>query len=92
MIDIINQLEKKGISVKIYDPCVNFIEVKKQLKINLLKSLKDEKDKFDCILLAVAHKQFFKIGINNLRGFLKSKRAIYDLKYILKSNESDLRL
>ena len=44
------------------------------------------------IVLAVAHDQFKAIGGKAMRGFGKADHVIYDLKNVLDSQESDLRL
>ena len=46
----------------------------------------------DGILIAVAHDEFVNIGIDGIRKLGAPKHVIYDLKYVLKLNESDLRL
>ena len=47
---------------------------------------------YDGIILAVAHDQFRKMGQDVLRGFGKAEHLLYNLKYALGLEESDLRL
>ncbi|MEE4465729.1 Vi polysaccharide biosynthesis UDP-N-acetylglucosamine C-6 dehydrogenase TviB, partial [Azotobacter chroococcum] len=47
---------------------------------------------YDGIILAVAHHQFRSMGAPNIRRFGKPDHVLYDLKYLLKPDEADLRL
>ena len=47
---------------------------------------------YDCIILAMKHTQFESMGASFIRSLCKSAHIIYDLKYTLKADESDLRL
>jgi len=47
---------------------------------------------YDAILIAVAHHQFIEMGEKAIRALGKSEHVLYDLKYILPANASDLRL
>jgi hypothetical protein len=47
---------------------------------------------YDGIIMAVAHEHFIKMGENGIRKFGPKKHVLYDLKYILSADESDLRL
>ena len=44
------------------------------------------------ILLAVAHDQFVELGSDGIRQFGTPGHVLYDLKYILDADASDLRL
>jgi UDP-N-acetyl-D-galactosamine dehydrogenase len=44
------------------------------------------------MLVAVAHRQFIEWGAEKLRTFGKSRNVLYDLKYVLPQEASDLRL
>ena len=48
--------------------------------------------KYDAIILAVSHDDFIAMGVDELRSFTKDINIIYDLKYLLPIQESDLRL
>jgi UDP-N-acetyl-D-galactosamine dehydrogenase len=47
---------------------------------------------YDAIILAVAHHQFKDMGAAAIRALGKPTAVLYDLKYILSAQESDLRL
>ena len=85
------ELKKAGANVEIYDPIAEF-EVQSDM-IDGFKLLSDiEPNKYQCAIFAVAHDNFKKININELRKKLKTNSIIADLKYIFNINESDIRL
>ena len=47
---------------------------------------------YDAIIIAVAHDEFKKMAIGDFRALLKPRGIIYDLKYVIPSADSDLRL
>jgi UDP-N-acetyl-D-galactosamine dehydrogenase len=42
--------------------------------------------------MTVAHQQFAEMGVEQIRALGKSAHVLYDLKYILPADASDLRL
>ncbi|MGR9053105.1 MAG: Vi polysaccharide biosynthesis UDP-N-acetylglucosamine C-6 dehydrogenase TviB, partial [Gammaproteobacteria bacterium] len=47
---------------------------------------------FDAIVLAVAHLQFKKMDIAEIRALGKKQSVIYDLKYLFPAEQTDARL
>jgi UDP-N-acetyl-D-galactosamine dehydrogenase len=47
---------------------------------------------YDAIILAVAHHQFKSMGPKAIRAYGKPEHVLYDLKYLLPVEGSDLRL
>lgn len=90
VVDVISNLEGYGVNVDVWDTCVDPDEAKKQYNIELINNPKPQS--YDGILLAVAHDEFVNIGADGIRKLGSPKHVIYDLKYILKVDESDLRL
>lgn len=90
VVDIINELVEYGIYPDVYDPWVNneeaYDEYNVELKGNPIVG------HYDAIILAVAHDVFRELGVDGIKKYAKPNHVIYDLKYILNSNESDLRL
>ena len=62
-------------------------EKKQELQVAAL-----ENGKYDAVILAVSHHQFKEMGIEQIRKLAKPANVIYDLKYLFKQNETDLRL
>ena len=68
-----------GIEVSIYDPWANPTEVQHEYKLVTTKEVPNQK--FDTIVLGVAHKEFLEL---DLEIFKKEKSVVYDVKGILK--------
>jgi UDP-N-acetyl-D-galactosamine dehydrogenase len=51
-----------------------------------------KKNFYDSVIIAVAHEMFIDIGIENIRSYGKKDHVIYDIKYLFKSGDSDIRL
>jgi UDP-N-acetyl-D-galactosamine dehydrogenase len=90
IIDLIQSLKEYDLNLDIYDPWVDDEEVKKEYGLQPIKELK--KNHYDAIILAIGHQQFVELGYESINRLGKEKFVLYDLKYILKSTESDLRL
>ncbi|NHN76473.1 Vi polysaccharide biosynthesis UDP-N-acetylglucosamine C-6 dehydrogenase TviB [Azotobacter chroococcum] len=90
VIDIIQELRQYNISVDVYDPWVDADEAQRAYDIRPLSA--PPANAYDGIVLAVAHHQFRSMGAPNIRRFGKPDHVLYDLKYLLKPDEADLRL
>ncbi len=86
VIDIFKELIKYNLNVNIYDPVADKKEVEKELNIVLESNL----DKYDCIILGVAHEQFFNLNLQNLKK--SNQSVIFDVKSVLDKNIVDARL
>ena len=85
--DIIKALKDYNTNITIYDYWAKPEEVKREYNLEIDNEL--PKDKFDAIVLAVAHNEFLKLDIKNM---IKQDGIIYDVKGLLKSNMVDGRL
>lgn len=81
IVDVIAALNDYGINVTIYDPWVNPAEVNHEYKLETVTKLPS--DKFDALVLGVAHKEFMDIDLSQLR---KENSVLYDVKGILGSH------
>ena len=90
VVDLFKQLKSFKCNVDIYDPWVDKQQVYNEYGIYLID--KPIKDKYDAIILAVAHDEFKKLSESQIRAYGKDKHVLYDIKYLLKENESDGRL
>ena len=90
VVDIVRELQDYNVEVDIYDPWVSAEEANVEYGIKPIKSINNEA--YDGIIIAVAHQQFVEMGSHKLRQFGKAEHIIYDLKYVLSADESDLRL
>ncbi len=90
VVDIVTELKDYNCHIDIFDPWANADEAKKEYGLQLTKN--PEKETYDAIIIAVAHKQFRDMGSAIIRSFGKTRSIVYDLKYILSSEDADLRL
>ncbi|MDD3738092.1 MAG: nucleotide sugar dehydrogenase [Lentimicrobiaceae bacterium] len=87
VVDIVHTLEPYTKNITIYDPWANKENVKHEYNLEITNTL--PKEKFDTIILAVAHKEFLDIGINSM---LKDTSVLYDVKSVLDKDIIDGRL
>ena len=90
VIDSINALKRYNINVDVYDPWVNPDAAQHEYGITPIEMPQTEK--YDAILLAVAHRQFREMGAAGLRRFGKKEHVLFDLKYVLPKADTDMRL
>ena len=90
VLDIVNGLNKIDIIVDSFDPWVH------QKLPNINKHFTDIQElgfsEYDSIIISVAHSEFKLIKIDQLKTLCKPNHVIYDLKYIFKKNEVEMRL
>ena len=90
VIDLIKLFKSFNCNVDVYDPWVNKFQAVQEYNIKLID--KPIKDQYDAIVLAVAHDEFKSLSEKQIRAFGKDNHILYDIKYLLKANESDGRL
>jgi len=88
-IDVITTLQEYGAEVITYDPWANADEVKEEYNISCYSELSNEPQKFDVIVLTVAHQEFLNLDLSN---YLKDNGVIYDVKGIMNKDQIDKRL
>lgn len=80
IVDVISSLESYGIKVTIFDPWANPEEVYHEYKLKTATTLPE--NKFNAVVLGVAHKEFLEIELKSLTN---ENSIIYDVKGILNS-------
>ena len=90
VIDIVHELQEYNIEVDVYDPWVNSASAQHEYDITPID--KPVADQYDGVILAVAHKQFIDMGIENIRALGKDDHVLYDLKYVFAKEDTDIRL
>jgi UDP-N-acetyl-D-galactosamine dehydrogenase len=90
IVDIVHELAEYNIAVDICDPWVDNQEAWNEYKISLTDA--PNPGTYDAIVLAVAHDEFRAMGAEKIRALGKSEHVLYDLKYLLKRDQSDIRL
>lgn len=90
IIDIINELKEFNMDVDVHDSWASREEVLKEYGIDLVEQPKQ--GHYDAIILAVDHTETKDIGAEAIRALGKSEHVLYDVKYVLGIDESDIRL
>lgn len=88
VVDIYNTLKEYRINIDVFDPWASSEITKKEYGVELTNELLSVK-KYDAVILAVAHKEFNDYCI---RGYLKEKHVVFDVKGTLDNNLIDGRL
>ena len=85
--DIYTTLQEYTSNISVYDPWASPAAVKHEYGITITNTLPEEK--FDAVILGVAHKQFFEL---NVKGLIEENGIIYDVKGLLPRDIIDGRL
>ena len=86
--DLIDFLNKGNCNIDVYDPWVEVNTDKHNF--NFISYPKDSY--YDVIVLAVAHEEFKKMGIEKIKSFGKTDSIYYEIKYLFNNSEIDGRL
>ena len=96
VVDIVAELKEYNCHVDVYDPWISAAESEHEYGITPINALPSNSGQaegcYDAIIIAVAHHQFKDMGAKAIRTLGKKAHVLYDLKYILPVDASDLRL
>jgi len=90
VVDIVRELAEYDVKAEVFDPWVSSAEAQHEYGFGTIEQ--PEAGAYDAIILAVAHRQFKAMGAPAIRALGKAQHVLYDLKYILPAQDSDLRL
>ena len=90
VVDIIEELKDYKVQTDVFDPWADPAQAQHEYGINPVQN--PEPGAYDAIVLAVAHHQFKTMGVQSIRALGKPEHVLYDLKYLLPVDGSDLRL
>lgn len=90
VVDVIAELRAYGITVDVFDPWVDPAEAQHEYGIATIEA--PEAGVYDGIIIAVAHSDFVSMGPERIRQLGSATHVLYDLKYALPADQSDLRL
>lgn len=90
VVDIVKELEQYNVQVDVFDPWIDPEEADHEYGIKPVAV--PLTGGYDAIIIAVAHNQFKEMGGDGIRTFGKPNHVLYDLKYVLGGDQSDLRL
>lgn len=87
---IITELKKFDCELDLQDPWVDKEILKKNYGI--YPNLQLGHNTYDAVLIAVAHNEYKKLGLANIKNLCKKTHLIFDLKNIFNSNQVDFKL
>jgi len=90
VVDLISELAPYNANVDIYDPWVSHEDAIHEYNLALID--KPENAKYDAIIIAVSHQEFKDMGAEEIHALGKENHVVYDIKYILPSDDVDGRL
>lgn len=89
--DLINELSEYGMEIDAFDPFIDPNTVNyHESNFKIIKKLTN--NKYDAIVIAVAHNYFIEMGAGQLRKLGKIGSILFDMKGVFPLSESDLRI
>lgn len=90
VVDIVKEFMPYNANIDIYDPWVSKADAKQEFGLKLINQ--PAKDHYDAVIIAVAHNQFKEMGAKGIRSLCKPESVIYDVKYLLDTDDVDGRM
>jgi UDP-N-acetyl-D-galactosamine dehydrogenase len=90
VVDIIDEFKGYNCLLDVYDPWVNPAEAEHEYGITPINQPKT--GEYDAIILAVSHRQFKQMGLDEIKALGKENSVIYDIKYLFPADAVDGRL
>ena len=90
VLDLVQEFTSHKCNVDVFDPWADKQEAEIEHSIKPIEF--PENNKYDTILLAVAHDTFKELSLDQIKAYGKDISVLYDIKYLLKINEVDGRL
>ncbi|HHU25961.1 MAG TPA: nucleotide sugar dehydrogenase [Bacteroidales bacterium] len=87
VIDIVNTLKEYNAEVTVHDPWINPEVAKHEYGVEVLTTL--PKEKFDAVILAVAHNEFKSLDLSQITN---GDKVIFDVKGVLENSSVDGKL
>ncbi|MFP1678775.1 Vi polysaccharide biosynthesis UDP-N-acetylglucosamine C-6 dehydrogenase TviB [Alloalcanivorax sp. C16-2] len=90
VIDVIRELEDYNVRVDVYDPWIDPDEAYSEYGVCPIET--PPFASYDGIVIAVAHEEFKRLSVSDVRKLGRDQHIIYDLKYVLPKDSVDIRL
>src|SRR6202167_3116481 len=90
VVDVIHELETYGARIDVYDPWINAAEARHEYGIKPVRKLR--KGYYDAAIIAVAHREFKKMGAAAIRQLCRRNHVLFDVKYVFPAAQVDGRL
>lgn len=91
VIDLVHELQAFDTQVDLYDPHADSAEAQREYGVTLLPVLPSS-GQYDALVVAVAHEEFKRLGIDGIRRLGNNHAVIYDIKGMFGKDEVDGRL
>jgi UDP-N-acetyl-D-galactosamine dehydrogenase len=91
VVDVIDELRDFGADVEIYDPWADPEVVREEYGLEI-RTEQPDPGRYDAIVMAVAHREFMAMSLDELRALGKPTHVIYDIKSVLPGDQVDQRL
>jgi len=91
VVDVVDELREFGADVEIYDPWADPDVVREEYGLEI-RTEQPESGRYDAIVMAVAHREFTAMSLDELRELGKPTHVIYDIKSVLPVDQVDQRL
>jgi len=90
VVDLVAEFESFNCHVDVYDPWVDKQEAEEEYGLTLIEE--PQSGAYDAVILAVAHDEFKALGAEKIHSYGKEQHVLYDIKYLLDTNDVDGRL
>ena len=90
VVDLIAEFESFNCHVDVYDPWVDKKEAEEEYGITPIEA--PQTGTYDAVILAVAHDEFKTLGAEQMHSYGKNQHVLYDIKYLLDTDDVDGRL
>lgn len=90
VVDILRELEEYNVQAEVFDPWIDADEARHEYDISPIAT--PAAGAYDAVVIAVAHDEFKALGAAGIRAFGKADHVLYDLKYVLPADQTDIRL
>jgi UDP-N-acetyl-D-galactosamine dehydrogenase len=90
VVDIVREFQSYHAIVDVYDPWIDVAEAEYEYGVSVVGNL--DPGTYDAIILAVAHEEFGRMGIEQTHALGKPNHVLYDVKYLFRPEQVDGRL
>ncbi len=90
VVDLVNEFSNYNCKVDVYDPWIDKNQAEQDYSIKPISKI--NKNYYDVIVIAVAHKQFQELTAEEIKSYGKENHVLFDIKYVLSATDSDGRL
>jgi UDP-N-acetyl-D-galactosamine dehydrogenase len=91
VIDVISEIKNYGSEVDIYDPWADADQVRHEYGVEITNEL-PANGQYDGIVIAVSHREFVAMSVEQMRQLGKETHILYDIKDVLPADKVDGRL